>query len=126
LNQINLKGGSLGYGSFDLFSRFYDLRKEKTGNRLTMTDIEWCPYIQLVEGDVYDENLQYFVDNGHYGFSPYTYNNNNDFISAIVRGELYYLNTALANKANEVGIETYEILDSLINDTKFRSYENSS
>jgi hypothetical protein len=27
LNQLNLQNGSLGYGSYDLFSRFYNLRK---------------------------------------------------------------------------------------------------
>jgi hypothetical protein len=71
---LNLQGGNLGYGSFDLFSRFYELRKNSSGNRLTMTNINWCPYVQLVEGDTYDANIDYVYDNGHYGFKEYTYN----------------------------------------------------
>ena len=91
LFQLNLEGGALGYGSFDLFSRFYDLRKSQTGNRLTMTDVNWCPYVQLVEGDTYTNGIQYYYDNGHYGFEEYEYVDDNAFNAAIVRGELYYL-----------------------------------
>lgn len=92
LTNLNLEGGSLGYGSFDLFKRFYELRKGTKGNRLTMLNVEWCPYVQLVDGDAYDKNVKYYKDNGHYGLEEYTYTTDTEFRAAIVRGELYYLN----------------------------------
>jgi hypothetical protein len=57
----------LGYGSFDIFKHFYDLRHGTPNNRLTMTDVEWCPFTPVVDGDAYDINLKYYIDDGHYG-----------------------------------------------------------
>jgi hypothetical protein len=44
-----------------------------------MTDINWCPFVQLVDGDVYNESLNYYYDNGHYGFEEYEYINDTQF-----------------------------------------------
>lgn len=125
LNNLNLQGGSLGYGSFDLFKRFYELRKSSSGNRLTMTDINWSPYVQLVDGDIYDENVKYYYNNNHYGLSPYTYSDEDDFQAAIVRGELYYLDTSLSAKSTEVNQSVYAMLKDLITNENFKSVENS-
>ena len=90
LKNINISGGSLGYDSFDIFKRFYDLRHGSENNRLTMTDVEWCPYTPVVEGDSYDANLKYFIDDEHYGFADYVYVSDSSFKGAALRGELYY------------------------------------
>lgn len=89
LNQLNLQNGSLGYGSYDLFSRFYDMRKKQSGNRLSLIGINWCPYVQLGKGETYDANTKYVYDNGHYGFNNYVYTDDKAFNAAITRGELY-------------------------------------
>ena len=93
LNQLNLKNGKLGYGSFDLFTRLYNLRKGQSGNRLSLIGIDWCPYVQVSKGEKYDRLVKYVYDNGHYGFDDYTYIDDTAFNAAITRGELYKENT---------------------------------
>ena len=113
LKQINFKGGSLDYGSYMILDKFYNTRKGTDQNRLTMTGVNWCPYVQLVDGDEYDSTKQYFVDNNHYNFSPYTYVNEEQFKSGIVRGEIYVLNEEyrLVHPLDTYEIDTYYILD---------------
>ena len=132
LKNLNIEGGSLGYGSFDIFEKFYNLRKGTANNRLTMTDVEWCPYIQVIEGDTYDSNLKYFVDDEHYGLSEYTYISDSAFKGAITRGELYYLDD-IADAASKntdgtykIKSSAYTIIDNLRTDTNFRSVENAN
>lgn len=132
LKNLNVEGGSLGYGSFDIFEKFYNLRKGTANNRLTMTDVEWCPYVQVVEGDSYDGNLRYFIDDEHYGLSEYTYVSDTAFKAAITRGELYYLDTTAdaASKNSDgtykIKANAYTIIDNLRTDTNFRSVENAN
>jgi len=108
-----------------LFNRFYELRKGQEKNRLTLTDINWCPFVQVVDGDIYDKNIKYYQDNGHYGLNEYSYVNDTQFKAAIVRGELYYKDETLAQKAKDINLTSYNKIKNLINDTAhFTSFDN--
>jgi hypothetical protein len=67
----------MGYDSYKLLSNYYNLIKTTTDKKITFTGVNWCPYVKLVEGDVYDKDHSelYFKDNGHYGFEPYQWTN---------------------------------------------------
>lgn len=89
LNTVNLDGGALGYHSYEILSRLYS---KYTGNGkayVTMKDVNWCPYTHLTEGDVYESDKTYYVDDGHYGFSKYTYASQKKFNADVLSGILY-------------------------------------
>lgn len=72
LNSINFNGGNLGYNSYVILQRLFDKNINGAGAKVTMTDVNWCPYEKLTEGSIYDPNLTYYKDNGHYGFADYS------------------------------------------------------
>lgn len=71
LNGIKLDGGNLGYNSYTILERMWKKNNGKGVAKITMTDVDWCPYTQLTEGAVYDDTKAYYKDNGHYGFVRY-------------------------------------------------------
>lgn len=91
LTAINLNGGALGYGSYDILMKFYDQRKSTNGSKLTMQDVNWSPYVLCVEGDEDDGVSNYYLDNGHYGFEYYDRNEHTttDFNNYILNGKIY-------------------------------------
>jgi hypothetical protein len=94
ITNLNLNGGALGYGSYKLLDTFYNGIKNKPSSsavyRIAMTDVNWCPYIQLTEGSVYDENETYYIDNGHYSFNEWN-KVASEFEELVVNGKLYIL-----------------------------------
>lgn len=92
INTINLNGGALEYNSYRLLKQYYDNNYnsnhqksedgsyvvDKDGNHvmvpeadqvtysLSMTDVNWCPFIKVTEGDIYNKQYAYFKDGGHY------------------------------------------------------------
>ena len=91
LSAINIDGGSLGYGSYELLTAFYNAKKTTTGSRISLQDVNWSPYVLCVEGDVDDGESDYYLDDGHYGFVPYDRDTNTtvDFNNYILNGQLY-------------------------------------
>ena len=88
LNSINLNGGNLGYNSYIILQRLFDKYSNGEGAKITMTDVNWCPYERLTEGSIYNPNLKYYKDNGHYGFTDYS------LIGLIDSSEIYNINKA--------------------------------
>ena len=100
LNTLSLQGDNMGYDSYKLLSKYYNLIKTLNNKNITMTNVNWCPYTQLVEGDIYIETDKdkYYRDNGHYGLVPYGDFDNKDLFDAeILNGEVYKYNPALAH-----------------------------
>lgn len=98
LNTLSLQGDNMGYDSYKLLSKYYNLIKALNNKNIIMTNVNWCPYTQLVEGDTYieaDKN-KYYRDNGHYGLVPYGDFDNKDLFDAeILNGEVYKYNPDL-------------------------------
>jgi hypothetical protein len=96
INYFSIKGGSLGYDSYKLLNKYYNIRSRQTAmvSQITLTDVKWSPYVQLLEGDIYDGKSQYFIDDGHYGFTPYTYNAAT-FNTQVLNGEIYRLDSTV-------------------------------
>lgn len=104
ISNIRLIGGGLGYDSYKLLAKWYSIKDalDRAGedigsNQVTMTKVKWSPYVQLLEGDTYNaaEASKYYVDNGHYGFTPYSYNRDT-FEAKVLSGEIYKLNTDIS------------------------------
>lgn len=104
INVLNLRGGSLGYGSYTLLKKLYDIRKtSQIIMKVQLTNVNWSPYVQLLEGDVYVESDRdlYFVDNGHMGFEPYTYDEFK-FETDVLNGILYKYDASLEDNATAI------------------------
>ena len=109
INTINLDGGALGYNSYTLLKRFYDQRVGSKGTHISMTDVKWCPFIKMAEGDSIDYNYAYYRDNGHYMLDWYAVNPDTydslKFNAAILSGEMYkagpYVEVADGDDFNE-------------------------
>jgi hypothetical protein len=71
--SLSIIGGNLGYDSYKLLHNYYLIRKANNAeSKINMTNVNWCPYTQLVEGDTYNPDITYYIDNGHYGFTEFT------------------------------------------------------
>ena len=108
LHTLGLVGDNMGYDSYKLLAKYYDRFKTdtKTVRKITMTGVNWCPYVQLVEGDNYDSEANathianygdslYKKDNGHYGFEDYEFINTSIFEADILNGVVYKHNPEL-------------------------------
>ena len=96
--SITLAGGALGYDSYKLLHKLYELRGNKNADlRISVTNVMWSPYKKLEEGYQYDGNEAntYYVDDGHYGFTPYTNYSKPAWETAILNGEIYKLDTTV-------------------------------
>lgn len=131
LNTIKLIGGSLGYNSYKLLKQWYDIiYKDKTtlpagsNYRVKMTEVNWTPYVQLVEGDEYNVNEadKYFVDNGHYGFDTYTYNSTT-FATQVLNGEIYKFDDNLEQQSAQ--ITDVKMLEDFITNEHFRTVSSA-
>ena len=115
INVVNLKGGSLGYDSYTLIKKIFDIRDPKEiTTQVQMTDVDWCPYVQLLEGDVfvqadYDKGL-YFIDDGHMGFKAYTYDEHK-FETDVLNGLIYKLDKS--REAAAAQINSIEMLETM-------------
>ena len=105
INNIKLLGGGLGYDSYKLLAKWYSIKDaldivgtDIGSNQITMTKVKWSPYVQLVEGDTYvsADSGKYYMDDGHYGFVPYSYNRNT-FEAQVLSGEIYKLDTDISD-----------------------------
>ena len=103
INNIKLLGGGLGYDSYKLLAKWYSIKDaldivgtDIGSNQITLTKVRWSPYVQLVEGDTYvsADASKYYMDDGHYGFTPYTYNRDT-FEAQVLSGEIYKLDTSI-------------------------------
>lgn len=134
LNTVNLDGGALGYHSYEILAQLYN---KYTGNGkayITMKDVNWCPYTHLTEGDVYESNKTYYIDDGHYGFSEYTYVSQKKFNADVLSGILYRddgfggrTNGAFSSLVTGVNDSALTILRELVtNTTNFSDAASSS
>ena len=93
ISSINLDGGALGYNSYTLLDRFYKAKLNSSNTKIVMTDVKWCPFVPMSEGESYDYDYAYYRNNGHYGLEWYDVNPDNynsfEFNKLILNGELY-------------------------------------
>lgn len=133
LRNISLKGGALGYNSFRLLKRLYEkYRGTNNTAKITMTDVNWCPYTQLGEGDIYDASKTYYIDNGHYGFKTYTNvgaaYSESQFNTDILSGKLYCdnrENSAFNDDVLFIDKNTIEMLKRLYENSNFIGADNT-
>jgi len=119
INTLNFRGGSLGYDGYKLLNKYFEIRNaQSTTSKIQMTNVNWCPYVQLVEGDEYDPTAKYYKDDGHYGFVEYEYDEHK-FETDILNGELYRKDTTIAD-ADINQISSINMLKTFISDSKFQ------
>ena len=97
LSTLYLLGSGMGYDSYKLLKRYYDVRKTQTSTptNIQMTKVQWSPYVQVSEDEEYDgDSYNYFVDNGHYGLEAYSYNLVNWPVK-VANGEIYRIDKSI-------------------------------
>lgn len=85
MNTYSLIGGALGYNSYKLLE-VLTIIKQRMQNaetlaagldkvlRINLQNVNWSPYRQVSNGEIYISTNQYHKDNGRYKLIPYTYN----------------------------------------------------
>ena len=133
LTALNLEGGSLNYDSYTLLNRFVARNKESSGNRVSMLNINWTPFVQLSKGDEYDSSKSYYVDSSHYYLTEYVYPSDKTeeeaktlFNNAVVRGEIYVLDEELNKKKDMVKRPAFELLETLVDHPNFKAFADST
>lgn len=88
IDTLSLDNVALGYDSYRLAKQIIDLN---TATKITLRGINWCPYQLLDEGSEYLEAdaAHYFAPDGHYGFAPYSYVDENAWKLGIKNKEIY-------------------------------------
>ena len=88
IDTLSLDNVALGYDSYRLAKQIIDLN---AAAKVTLKGINWCPYQLLDEGSEYLEAdaAHYFVPDGHYGFTPYSYADENAWKLGIKNKEIY-------------------------------------
>lgn len=90
MQTYNIIGGNLGYGSYKLLevlvkikTAMQKLTSQQLGDgysknlAINLKDVKWSPYTVVQYGESYDDNKNYFIDNGEYALQPYTYDESN-------------------------------------------------
>lgn len=102
ISTLNILGSGLGYDSYKLLKRYYDVRSRQTSSysNIQMTNVQWSPYILVTEDEEYNDSNSYFEDNGHYGLVSYTRNAVNDnWDTKVANKEIYRLDTSIQSTA---------------------------
>ena len=116
LNTLNLKGGNLKYGSYELLKQIYNIKKDSNlTTKVQLTNVQWSPYDQLSEGDVYKQSdaALYYKDNGHMRLVPYVYDEDT-FDIDVLNGEIYKYNANMAADMAEANITDIEMFNQMV------------
>lgn len=101
ITKFEIIGGNFNYDTYDLLNKLYYIKEHTVGSEsnnlaITLTGINWTPYIKLEKGYQYKALLSdyYYLDNGHYQLIPYntveTEYNKENWIKNINDGLIYY------------------------------------
>jgi hypothetical protein len=80
-------------------------------------------YVKVKITDAYNNKLSYYIYNND-EYTEYVYTSDDDFLNKAKTDTLFYKDMSIVNRANDVTINTYTKLKSLINDSNFKSFEN--
>lgn len=118
ITDLKIAGGILGYDSYKLLKQYYKLRsKQNTTSNISLTNVNWSPYVLVTEDDSQDANELYYVDNGHYCFDEFT-GTYDEWLSHVVNGELYRKDTSISN--DDINLITdIEMLKDFITNPKY-------
>lgn len=119
LMTLSIDGGNLGYNSYKLLKKYYDVCKTGTSRRkINLTGVQWSPYVLIDDPDlVFDEKAQYFKDDDHFGLIAYTKEEYkaSEWKQNIANGQMYEYNPDIKT----IDITDVELLKNLIDDSKF-------
>lgn len=125
---LNIFGGGLGYNSYKLLKRYFDIRRRQGSSSLVqMTNVQWSPYIQVSVDEDWDATAEYWQDNGHYGLVRYNYDPTTWSVK-IKNKELYRKDPNVSiediNQIDDSAIEMLNIF--MANNNAFISTENNN
>ena len=126
LTSLTINGGGLGYNSYKLLDKFYHAAKNydaaqsaATARKIEMTDVLWSPYTPVDDPElIYDptEASKFYKDNGHFGFTPYTYDAST-WSTDIKNGMIYTYNA----DDEKVSITSAQLFEALRDEDPFIS-----
>ena len=128
LSTIEMVGGSLGYGSYDIIYKLYRIFKKDNNSgqdvlKISMKDVAWTPYIMVDSDAIYNSNVTYYKDDGHYGFEIYNYVNVTQWNLDIANGLVYYYDQSLEDDSKK--IKDVQMLLDFIQRGQFRNIQSA-
>ena len=131
LSTLNILGSGMGYDSYKLLKRYYDMRSlQGQSSNIQMTNVQWSPYIKVTEDEAYDNTVSYYIDNGHYGLTAFNHStdyNVDKWPVQVANGEIYRLDSTISQAdINQItDIEMFRIFANS-NSQLFRTDETNS
>ena len=133
LSTLNILGSGMGYDSYKLLKRYYDVRKNQgNSSNIQMTNVQWSPYVKVNGDEEYDNTAIYYIDDGHYGLTLFDHNTDyhvDKWPVQVANGEIYRLNSnETANNINQIDDSAIEMLYAFANSESqlFRTDETNS
>ena len=117
-----ISASNLGFDSYKLLKGYY-AKRNKDGNpsAIAVTDVDWSPYKLVDTGSIYNVNRTYKVDNHHYGFNDYVYNEDT-WEDDIKNGLIYVLDESVG----EAPVKDIAMLEDMIVNALFSNTANES
>ena len=131
LSTLNIFGSGMGYDSYKLLKRYYDMRSlQGNSSNIQMTNVQWSPYIKVTEDEAYDSTVSYYIDNGHYGLTVFNHStdyNVDKWPVQVANGEVYRLDSTIPQAdINQItDIEMFRVFANS-NSQLFRTDETNS
>lgn len=119
LISIDISGSGLNYYSYEILDKLYQ-KYQTTHSRtsIVLEDLNWCPYIICTVGDEFNDSLNYYRNDKHFGLVPYEASDddfNTEDPQMILNRDLYYLDDTLDTMSEDVPVTetTIEMLNEM-------------
>ena len=117
ISTYEVDGGNLGYNSYIILKNLYDLKNGASQNEIlgiSLTDVEWTPYIQVEYGTEYQNSISYYLLNDHSTFETFNFVDTNDWNNKLLNGQIYIYNSKYTKEQEENTIMNLDLLDNFI------------
>ena len=121
ISNLEIAGGGLGYNSYTILRNLYNLKNNAESNatlKISLTDVEWTPYVIVEKGTPYDDTETYYLLNDHSSYTSYTKANSEagdaDWEDKLNNSLIYTYNSDYEGTATESIITSLYLLDNLI------------
>lgn len=140
VNTINVIGGKLEYGSYDILKTLTEIKLKMQVNAsldakynknlyINMENVDWSPYKLVEVGSEYSGTNTYYAKTDHYTFEPYSYDSDTWDVD-LLNEKVFIKNFTSANSITDLSmldtfIESYLSAENYFKDTNTYATSNT-